>query len=403
MRKLAFLFVLTMGCRPNSVVKYPTADVEVGPVLETLIMNWGEAPGVVRLATPRLPAIAEEVKKIRGVGIACYDELWMQESKDAVIQAAGPDMYYYYIDTRGENQRDGVGICYPEEAKKIAACARSKCSSLPAEEQTICVYEECSGELGREYIFGSHECVYCLVAGVGKSIEEILDNCVQQPGAPKIAGMERAFDGQDGVMVFSRYPLKNPEALLLRSSFSNRVALFVTVEITGFEPIEVACSHISTSTDLPPNHPDFSNWDDEMRAQVGDISRKLKERAGKRPSLFLADINAGPSLDEGRIKEMAPKVWKYAQELGFYSPAAHADKPFCTICADNTLRPENATNNYLIDHVFVRDPPGGTKLQPVLVHRIFDEEVVYEGYNHQWKGHLSDHYGTVVKFKLLNE
>ena len=403
MRKLAFLFVLTMGCRSDSVVKYPTTDVEAGLVLETLTMNWGEAPGVISLATPRLPAIAAEVEKIRGVGIACFQELWTQESKDAVIKALGPDMYVYQESTRGENQRDGVDICYPRDVKQTVACARKKCVGLPAEEQTICVYEECFSELKDTYIFRRRECVYCVVAGVGNVTEDIIHSCVQQPGGPKIAGMSRAFDGQNGVMLVSRWPLQNPEILRLRASFSNRVALFATVEIAGFEPIEVACSHISTSTELPPNHPDFSDWDEEMKEQVGDISRKLKERAGQRPSLFLADLNAGPKLGED-ISEMAAKVWWYMQELEFYSPAAHADKPFCTICAGNTLRSDGATNNYLIDHVFVRDPSGGTKLLPIVTHPVFDQRRIFRGYNGEWvDSHLSDHYGTVVKFKLFKE
>lgn len=396
-----FLFVLAIGCKPAANTKYPSADAGAGPVLETLTMNWGEAPGVVGLATPRLPAIAEEVEKIRGVGIACFQELWTQESKYEVIQALGPEMYTYYIDTKGENQRDGVDICYPKHVKQIAACARQKCGDWPEEEQTLCAYEKCKEEIRNAYIFRSHKCVYCVVAGVGKPIEDILNGCVQQPGGPKIAGMSRAFDGQNGVMLVSRWPLQNPEAMRLRASFSNRVALFATVEIAGYEPIEVGCSHISTSTDLPPNHPDFSSWDEEMKTQIGEISQKLRERAGTRPSLFLADLNAGPQLGED-IKEMAPKVWKQVQALGWHSPAAQAEKPFCTLCKENTLRDE--TEEHLIDHVLFRDPPGGVKLQPVATHPVFDQRRIFRGYNGEWvDSHLSDHYGTVVKFKLLNE
>lgn len=403
MRKLVLLFVLAIGCKPSASTTYPSTDAGEGPVLETLSWNGGEAPGVVSLATPRLPAIAEELEKISGIGIACFQELWTQESKDAVIQAMGPEMYYYYIDTRGENQRDGVDVCTPDQAKNVAACARDKCSSFPAEEQTLCVYEECKAELRNTYIFKSKNCVYCLVAGVGKSIEEILDNCVQQPGAPKIAGMSRAFDGQSGVLVASRLPLRNPEVLLLPASFSNRVAVLFTVEIAGFEPIEAACAHISTSTDLPPNHPDFDNWDEEMIAQVNAISAKQKERAGNRPQLFLVDLNAGPQLGNN-ISETSPKVWRRVRQLGYSSPAAQAKEPFCTICKENTLREKGSTNNYLIDHVLVRDPPGGTTLRPVVTHPYFDQRRIFRGYNGEWvDSHLSDHYGTVVKFNLLNE
>lgn len=405
MRKLAIFFVLAIGCKPSASTTYPSTDAGEGPVLETLSWNGGEAPGVVSLATPRLPAIVEELEKIRGIGIACFQELWTQESKDAVIQALGPEMYTYYIDTRGENQRDGVDVCTPDQAKNVAACARDKCSSFPAEEQTLCVYEECNDELRNTYIFKSKNCLYCLVASVGNPIETILNDCVQKPGGPKIAGVSRAYDGQNGVMVASRWPLLNPQVLRLPASFSNRVAVLVTVVIAGFEPIEVACAHASTSIsdDLPPNHPDFDTWDEEMIAQVNAISAKQKERAGNRPQLFLADLNAGPQLGNN-ISETSPKVWRRVRQLGYVSPAAQAKEPFCTICQENTLREKGSIKNRLIDHVLVRDPPGGTKLYPVVTHPYFDQRRIFRGYNGEWvDSNLSDHYGTVVKFKLLNE
>lgn len=404
MRKLALLFVLAIGCKPSASTTYPSVNAGEGPVLETITMNWGEAPGVIRFATPRLAAIVEEVKKLQGVGIACFQELWTQESKDAVIQALGPDMYAFpVVDTRGENQRDGVDVCTPNEISGPLACVRSKCGNLPDEEQTICAYEECSGELVKEYIFGNKNCVYCLVASVGQPIESILNNCLQKPGGPKIAGVSRAFDGQNGVKLVSRWPLKNPEVLHLRASFSNRVALLATVEIAGFEPIEVACTHLSTSTDLPPNHPDFSSWDEEMKAQVNVISAKQRERAGGRPQLFLADLNAGPRLGKD-IKEVALKVWRRVRQLGYVSPAAQAKEPFCTMCEGNMLREKGSKGNRLIDHVLVRDPPGGTRLQPVATHPYFDQLRSFRGYNGELvDSYLSDHFGVVVKFKLINE
>src|SRR3989338_7893193 len=130
--------------------------------------------------------------------------------------------------------------------KDIAACARKNCSNLPAEEQTICAYKLCHDDLVRLYIKGGAKCLGCLVASVGSSVEEVIASCEQPEPRMPIAGVSRAFDGQNGVLLASRWPLKNTEVLFLQASFSNRVALFATIEIKGYEPIEVACAHIST-------------------------------------------------------------------------------------------------------------------------------------------------------------
>lgn len=386
------------------VTQYPTTSPIVeGPVLEAATINWGMAPGVISLYTPRLPVLAEEAEKLQGIGLICSEELWTLESKQVYIKALGPDMHTFYAETRGENQQDGINVCTPSRVKETAACARKNCGNLPNEEQTICVFQECQGELYRIYLFGAPKCLHCLAASVGQSIDGVIDTCVQQKDKPPIAGASRAFDGQNGVVLASRWPLQNQEVLRLRASFSNRAALFATVELAGHESIEVACAHISTETKLPPNHPDFSSWDEEMNAQIEDISARLKERAGNRPSLFLGDMNAGPALD-GWISSEAPKVWKRIEELGFHSPAIYADEPFCTICEKNTLRSFPGRGNYLIDHVLLRDPAGGTQLEPILVHPFLDQLYTFRGYGIDWEeSNLSDHYGVVVNFRVRTE
>ncbi|HLD34620.1 MAG TPA: hypothetical protein VJB62_02035, partial [Patescibacteria group bacterium] len=207
------------------------------------------------------------------------------------------------------------------------------------------------------------------------------------------------YDGQNGILLASRWPLNNREVIRLKSSFSNRVALFATIELVGFEPIEIACAHISTSNAVPPNYPEFTTWDEEMIDQIKTISTRLKQRAGNHPMLFFGDMNAGPAIGE-EILALAVHVWNRIVEFGFISPAARSLTPFCSMCNDNTLRP-NGSKDYLIDHVLVRDPAGGTELKPVCAYPIYDQRRIFKGYNGEWVDlHLSDHRGVVVKFHL---
>ena len=399
MRKRVFiLFLAIVGC--NSTARQQSVVSNDGLVMEMGTVNLGAAPGVIRLATPRISAIAEEVSKMREMDVLCFEELWTQEYKDAVIKALGPEMHVFYVDTRGENQRDGVNVCSPSQAEKAISCARDKCGDWPAEEQTICVVEQCSDKLFKILLKGGFECLHCLVASVGMSVDGIVNACVQPNDQTPIAGMSRAFGGQNGGLLASRRPLMNVEALRLRASFSNRVALFATIDVEGYESIELVCAHISTTTPLLPNHPDFSTWDEEMIAQIEDVSKRLKQRAGNRPSVFLGDMNAGPAIGK-EIAEEAPMVWKRIVELGFSSSAIEVASPaFCTMCKDNTLSGKSSSST-IIDHILVRDPSGGTQLEPVSAYPFFDKIRKFAGYDgEQVEKHLSDHCGVVVNFRL---
>lgn len=396
---LAFFCAVSCGPRPQRP-SVPGACNPDEPVFETLTINWGVAPGVVDFATPRIPAIAHEAELLRGVDLMCFQELWTEESKEAVAAALGPDVQTWWIETRGENERTGIDVCAPGEIDDVASCARKRCSGEPDERQTICALEHCRQELGMMYLRGDRECFNCVAASVGRSIDGIVSRCVQPDPSSTVAGASRAFDGQNGVMLASPWPLKDVEAMRLRASFSNRVALFATVEEPGFGPVEVACAHISTTNELPPNHPEFSDWDEEMNAQIADISRRLEERARGRPQLFLADLNAGPEIASRNIRPAMPKVWSRTLSLGFWSPAAYCEEPFCSTCAGNTLRSPTAAS-YLIDHVLLRDPPGGVELEAACAHPYLGETRVFAGYDGRLvEQNLSDHRGVSVKFRL---
>ncbi len=406
MRKhLFFLVLIVVGCKtnvshPNKVI-WSDASSGDGMVLTATTLNCGLAPGVVHLATPRILAVAEEIRKIPEVGVMCFEELWTEESRDAVIRALGPNVYTYYVDTQGENQHDGVNVCSESDIKETLVCARNECSGLPDEEQTICVTDRCKAELLELFKSGLSQCLHCLVASVGKPVNGVVESCVQPVGGRVITGTSRPYKGQNDVLLASRWPLKNTEVMRLRTSFSNRVALFANIEPEGYQSVEVACAHISTKADLPPNYPGFDDWDEEMIAQIDDISVRLKERAGNGPLIFLGDMNAGPAIG-GWIKSDSSKVWNHIMKLGFYSPAVEANPAFCSICESNTLGPKSSTNgNYLIDHVLMLNSSVGSGLKPISARPIFNQKRRFVSYYGEIvEMHLSDHYGVAVDFYL---
>lgn len=406
MKRYAALFALCLSCNPNMLAtgtRYPSACPNPGPILETMTWNVGLAPGVVPYATPRIRPVAEEMAKFRDIGVTCLQEVWTQEARDAIVASmALPEDQIYYVDTRGQgDDLKDTNVCSPSQLEPLVDCAREACGDLPEEEHARCALDACNGEIVSLYIRGGSDCLNCLVSSVGNSIDETMTSCTT-PGQ----GVSHSYDGQNGVMLISRWPLKNRESILLPSSIANRAALFATIELEGREPLEVACTHASTWNLLPPSHrePDgrkmFDDWDDEMITQMEIISKKLASRAQGRPQLFLGDMNAGPTVAHD-IREDMPKVWRRIRSLGFSSPAAQAEDPICSMCQGNSLR-DPSSRSKLIDHVLMRDPVGGSELTPLCTRPVFDE-----GHKRYFPGpggslmeeHLSDHYGVTVTFR----
>lgn len=406
MRYLAMLCALCFAC---NMQLQPTAEPSVPPscdgseaYLETLTFNAGLAPGVVPLSTPRVATVAEEIANFREVGVMCLQELWTQESRDAVIRALKlPAEQVYYVDTSGQgDDLSGVNVCRKGQIAPLVSCAKRACDGWPDEEHARCALESCGDEIVDLYMHGGEDCLNCLVSSVGMSIDATATSCTTPDH-----GISHSYGGQNGVMLVSRWPLKNREAVLLPSSIANREALFATIELEGREPVELACTHVSTWNRLPPSErgPDgaklFDDWDEEMIAQIEIVSKKLRERAGRRVQVFLGDMNAGPAIGD-RIKASAPKVWRRIRALGFESPAAAAAYPFCSTCGGNTLRAPGA-NDYLIDHVLYRDPVGGSMLRPRCVRRVLDEghlRYIKDYAGRTVETHISDHYGVGVAF-----
>jgi endonuclease/exonuclease/phosphatase family metal-dependent hydrolase len=405
-RSLVLLaFALGLSCNPSLMApsgkRYPSECRDHGPILETMTWNVGLAPGVVPYATPRVKPVAEELGKFRNLGLICLQEVWTQEARDAIVASLKlPADQVYYVDTRGMGEEPaGSNVCSPSQIGPLAACVRENCDDIEdPEETTVCANRECHSDLVSLYLNGGRDCLDCLVASVGKGLASIEATCTKPA-----AGRTRAYEGQNGVMLISRWPLVNREWEMLPASYSNRVALYATVNLQDREPLEVACTHASTYAEMPPGFKQdgrtvFGDWDDEMITQMTMISQKLTERAGTHPQLFMGDMNAGPEI--GSIRPDMSRVWTRIRSLGFSSPAAQAERPFCSVCDGNSLRDAGA-NDKLIDHVLVRDPVGGSALEPKCVRSVIDgdHKRYFKGYGDTLlEEHLSDHYGVAVTF-----
>lgn len=378
-------------CAPAPPVKIPgaCADAESSQ-LTAVTWNAAIAPGMNARSSLRLPHAAAALHNL-DYDLLCLQEVWPAEDAAKVIGVLNlPEENVFYTDTRGEGET-GQDVCKRSHLNGLIRCVREHCAKTPPEDLTICARSACNSQLVSLYLFHRH-CLNCLIASVGRSLPEIINTCVRSG-----TGASRIHGGASGVIFASRlFPLFDKETLRLLSSGANRVALLATIMGPGDEPIEVACAHLSSDEEVQPTNPIFSNWDEERLAQFRLIEKRLKERAGERPAIFLGDMNFGPG-DGRKLVAVSESLWDESQRLGFVSPAAQAAPPLCSTCADNSFGYNE--QNHLIDHILLLDRSG--RLEPVCAEQVLEKPVVMRGYRGEWlRANLSDHYGIRVKFKL---
>lgn len=401
MRRLPF-FALVAACMflrdsplppPLPPPPLPTgpasADCEgVDADLTVVTFNAGLGPGMVRLSSPRVPAVAQAVAGT-DADVLCLQEVWTEPDERRIVAALGlPRANVLTFDTEGLGEEEPAR-CGTGRLDALAECARNACASVPAEEQTLCALRSCENDLLYLYL-RDRRCLDCLASGVGRAVDDIVAAC-------EGAGMSHVYGGRNGVILASRWPLKDKDVMLLPASNANRVALFARVDVPGRGPVQLACTHISSPQRISPSH-GFDDWESEQAAQLRLITERLRARAGDGPAIFAGDMNFGPRLTD-EIEAASGNVWNVAVELGYASVSATIEPPFCTVCPDNTLRGRYAGRH--IDHVLEIDPPGGATVVPRCADRLFMEPRVVTGHDGEpVSTHLSDHYGVRVKIDL---
>lgn len=365
----------------------PEGTCESSPSFNAVTWNVALAPGMNRLSSPRAAAVADALRDL-DADVVCIEEAWRAEDKALIIAALAPRLpHAFSSDTSGtgENPADA---CDDGDLDSLRECASEKCAGA-GEDSTLCAMSECGSEILGLYL-RHKQCLNCLAAGVGKTLEEITSACVGGNHASRVYG------GQNGLVLLSRFPLHDRETLLLPSSGANRPVLIATMEVPGRPPVEVACTHLSSPQRVPPMHTGYGTWEEEQEAQVTLASERLAVRSGgEHPVVFLGDMNFGQ--ENGRdIVAMSRDVWLLANRLGFESPAAFVEPPLCSVCAENNLR--DSRMNQFIDHVLLRNPPAGPRVVACETDRLFDRPVtVTDSSGAPATTYLSDHYAIRVR------
>lgn len=393
-----FLFLLSLCCsacvEPPAVPAATPSECSLQKApFEVVTYNAGLGPGMVNYATPRAPYVIRALQRADW-DVLCLQEIWQDKDRDALIAALGvPPDRVLYADTRGKNENP-ADRCTMDQIEPLLFCAANWCREDAGDERlAICALDRCDMELARLYIKGGTSCLNCLTANVGNNIDQAAASCLGR-------GASRVFGGRNGVMLLSKYPLLNAEAMDLPASGGNHVALFASVRPVGAgDTIEIACTHLSSPQQIPPLQGGFSDWESVQRVQLEKIATRLFVRAGDRTSLLVGDLNAGGEL-KSDVAAASPSVWADVRRLGFDDPAANILPGLCSECGDNTLRGSPGERGALLDHVLVHDPSGWPRLRWICSDRVFMSRVRIPAYGGAVTTNLSDHYGIDVKFSV---
>jgi endonuclease/exonuclease/phosphatase family metal-dependent hydrolase len=386
------LFCSTCGGTPVTPAAPSECSLQRAP-LQIVTYNAGLGPGMVDYAPQRAPYVVQALKGVDW-DVLCLQEFWLDKDRDAVIAALGatPDRVLY-ADTRGLHE-DPADRCTMDQLDPLLTCVANWCPAEANDERmAICALDRCEMELMQLYLKGGTNCLNCLTANVGNSADATAASCLGK-------GASRVFGGRNGVVLLSKFPLRNAETLDLPASNGNHVALLASVQPPGAsEPIELACTHLSSPAQLPPLQGGFPDWEAEQRAQLEKIAARLFARAGDRTALLIGDLNAGGARKPD-VAAASPSVWDDVVRLGFDDPASNLVPGLCSECGDNLLRGAPGGDGALIDHVLVRDPSGWPRTRWVCSDRILTDRLRLRAYGDAVTTNLSDHYGIEVKFSL---
>jgi endonuclease/exonuclease/phosphatase family metal-dependent hydrolase len=286
-----------------------------------------------------------------------------------------------------------------EQMNAAIDCVATNCNTIAPDDEdgrttsTSCAEEFCTDTVA-PLIVGDEQqlrCYACIIPQLPTStFGEIRATC------PTVVNQDLAFEGQNGVMILSRYPLKDEANWVIPGTWNRRVITSATAELPNGGELDVYCNHLTPIFEgLPyPYTGQYGNgmmraagWAAEQQLQAQKLIDYVAETSGETPAVILGDFNAGPAFpDEGVVAEGTEtfELLETAFALGYSADYS----PQCTFCPES-INPLNGpgTAPVWIDHILLYNLGVDSVLETM---RTFDENVVEAD---GMMVPLSDHYG----------
>ncbi|MBT8450578.1 MAG: endonuclease/exonuclease/phosphatase family protein [Deltaproteobacteria bacterium] len=414
------VFALAMGCGESSTTAREPEDVIVDA------FNVALAGAFIPYESERRQPIVDAIS-VHDADVLCLQEVWTQADKERIRDAAVGSFPYSALfendldtpiddptDQQGEIPPapttvpcpdeffDGEELTIKEQMDVAIDCVRDSCSTIEGSDEgrttsAACASSNCSIAVA-PLLFGidpQHQrCYACVVPQLPTAtFAEMRAAC------PTVVNQDLAFGGQNGVMILSRYPLKNTENWVVPGTWNRRSILKATVELPNGAELDTYCNHLTPIFTVPPNSINTfpytgqygegmtgpGGWQAEQELQAQKLIDYVASRSSNRPAVILGDMNAGLAFPDDDIAGEGEETFNLLAAA--YTPAYTTDyTPLCTFCSSNPVTETEAS--VWIDHIFLYNLPQSAVTSTA---RIFDEDVVpVEG---DMLVPLSDHFG----------
>ncbi|MCP4674961.1 MAG: hypothetical protein GY854_05540 [Deltaproteobacteria bacterium] len=349
--------------------------------------NAGLATGFVDYADERQPAIGEGVAALEA-DVVCLQEVWLPEQIEALKSATENTFEHSYVEITQDDLDAGTGdggltggACSEEEIDTFGGCVRDHCSEVETSELTTCAFANCGTEFGNL----SSDCVTCVAANIGGTIDEILETCGSSEGG------SMTYEGHNGLMLLSKHPLKASNFFVFKSFLNRRVVLHARIDTEALGAVDLFCTHLTANLSSVTYSGEYASWEDERAAQIDTMIDYIDQtKTGTNPVVLMGDMNCGPATDlvEAEFQENYTKF----ENGGFDAPYLDDPESTCTWCAENPLT--GGGHNSIIDHVLMKDMPEDVTYT---TKRLLDDPITIESGGQTIDTRLSDHYGAVVE------
>ncbi|MGI6393174.1 MAG: endonuclease/exonuclease/phosphatase family protein [bacterium] len=395
-KHLSFLFILVAtlllfaGC-DNTLGGFAFEEKQIS--FETFNARLGDDYPLAKERTDKL----ERVLKFADSDILCLQEIYKKEDIEKISRfLKDPEnglgyISTVYVNTKNEDFSPIPPSCSMEDVLPVGLCI-AKCGG----DDLSCIAQNCLSE-----ILGlPAECRNCLIGeGIGSiaggNYEEILEQCVKEK---KVVYKN---EGNNGVLLASKYPLKDKGTLALTSHGIFRMAVYATLgkiekgeEAHEYKPAigdtQIICTALSKISDERYDGT-AGSWQREQLRQIEEILEiPVKEDVTQR--VIMGDFNSNISGGEN-ILASNPSPVETLLSAGWYDPYFDVKQDSeieCTVCPENPLN-DAEMNEAVHDHIFFKQKKGFIFSSK----RVFENEftLVNEKKKTKTTYSVSNHYG----------
>lgn len=316
--------------------------------------------------------------------VVCLQGIWTKDQVKRLADVAEEETemkYSAYQITEGNDDLLVPAECSTEDVAPLMQCVMQNCSE--DENIATCVLTSCNQEL----LGLPADCRNCLlgeIMGGSGDITVIMDECMTD------SKYEWAHNGNNGILLMSRHPMKNKEITMLDSFHVVRSAVSAT--ISSYDT-RVICTALSDSS-FPSNYEgNFDSLQDEQIAQAEHIV-ELADESEEDIVVIMGDLQSNPAGGYN-VFPMNEAVWDVFRYNFFYSPFMKEEgegKQECTLCPGNPLV-ESDTRPTVPDHILFRKRGDISFLSRLL----FTHPLKVRLNDEIREISISDHYGISVR------